>query len=265
MNEKSYATMLEMPFSTANVTVKPAKKRRKRAKAVDAEAVKQELIQKVNDQPISQEPLLELEQPSEISFEQDLVENEYVEQQTAVVKPMPKAKKGKGFKISVIAVQFAVIGALIATIFLTNALNANSGINVFFKSVFGSEQVEKVDERLHQEFSPVVSMSESEYVLADGVMTINASGSVYSTCNGVITSTSVDGNGKYSVEIEHSKNFKSRLTGLDFVYGETGTKVFSNIPVGYLSGEGATMCFTSADGSIISGYQIIDNSVVWAV
>ncbi len=270
MNEKiQYATMLEMPFSTANVTVMPPKKRKKKSKPVNAENVKQELIQKVNQEYSAQEA----ESYSQPSFLEESMNSQEQEQQEVslkaptVVDKKPVEKKGKGrFKISVIAVQIALIGALIATIFLTNAINPNSGINTFFKGAFSNGQnVEVVDQRLYSEFAPVISYADGEYAMKDGVMTLSKTGSVYSPCDGVITSVSLDGNGKYNVQIEHSTNFKTLLTGLNHVYGEKGSTVYSNIPVGYMAEQGATLCFTSADGSIISGYQIVDNSVVWAV
>ncbi len=272
MNEKlQYATMLEMPFSTANVTVMPNKKRKKRTKKVNDESVKQELIEKVNSENPEEQALeqsldqvnLEEQENSLMQTENIAVENEQTN--TASVKKMPKKGKFKNFKVSIIAVQIAVIGALIATIFLTSAINPNSGINTFFRGAFTSSPSQVVDEREHQEFAPVIALDESEYIMENGVLTLNAVGSVYSPCDGVITSVLADENGKFTVEVEHSVNFKSRITGLDHVYGEQGAKVFSNIPVGYSLAEGATMCFTGADGSVISGYQIVDNSVVWAV
>ncbi len=270
MNEKlQYASMLEMPFSTANVTVMPTKKRKKKVKEINAETVKQELIQKVNaEEEINaySENIALPEYPSQL--ESEYSQENYNYEQSTSVQNAPKMsfkERIKNFKVSVIAVQFAVIGALIATIFLTSAINPNAGINTFFKGVFSSQPSEVVDERLHSEFAPVIALDENEFVLEDGIMTLSASGSIYSPCDGEILSVSVDESGKYTVEIGHSANFKSRLTGLDIVYGEQGGKVYSNIPVGYLSSEGATMCFTGADGSIISGYQIVDNSVIWAV
>ncbi len=268
MNEKmQYASMLEMPFSTANVTVAPSKKRKRKTKSVNTETVKQELIQKVNAEEALAEysPALHENEYYNQNQEQEFAQENY--EQAQAISALPEEnKKPRKFKLSVIAVQIFIIGALIATILYTNATNPNSGINAFFKEVFTTtEQVETVDKRLHSEFAPVIAYGEDEFVLQDGVMTLNSAGSIYSPCDGVITSVAVDGNGRYSIEIEHSTNFKSRLTGLDFIYAEQGDSVFSNIPVGYMKGEGATVCFTGADGSIISDYQIVDNSVVWAV
>jgi len=273
MNEKlQYLTMLEMPISTANVTVKPSKKKR-RAKKVDAEAVKKELIDKINSSEVETTNVTEQNQLVEQPITTlPLVENEEIptseqefSNQTAIVKSGKIKKEKRHFKVSVIAVQFAVIGALIATIFLTSAINTNSGINVFFRNVFGGDNVEVSDTREYTEFTPVLSVNQDDLTLTDGVITFSSSGSVYSSCEGKISSINLGENGKYSVEIEHSVNFKTRVDGLDFVYGEVGGLVYSNLPVGYSSVEGATMCFMGADGSVISDYQIVDNSVVWVV
>jgi hypothetical protein len=71
-------------------------------------------------------------------------------------------------------------------------------------------------------------------------------------------------NGKYDIEITHSDNFKSVLTGIDFAYAGLNDKVYSNIPVGYVMA-GATMCFKGVDDVVISDFQIIEDTVVWAV
>lgn len=268
MNEQiTYATMLEMPVSTASVTIKPSKKKKRRRGQTD-DQVKHQLIEKINaEQTLAPELLLqeqgsEIESPSALELLKE--ENEF-DEQTISVKPIKKQKGFGKFKVSVISVQIMVVGLLIATIFLTSAFNQNSGINVFFRSVFGINQANSVDARTYLDFAPVINLDERSYVLEDGVITVSSTGSVYSACDGVISKLEKDSNGKFTVEIEHGKNFKSVLTGLDFVYGEVGGAIFSNLPVGYQSESGATMCFLGQDGAIISGYQIVDNSVVWAV
>ena len=58
MNEKlQYATMLEIPVNTCNVTFQPTKKRKtRRKKDVNPEAVKQQLMNKINaeEQPLEE-------------------------------------------------------------------------------------------------------------------------------------------------------------------------------------------------------------------
>lgn len=271
MNEKlQYASMLEIPVNTCNVTLKEGKKRKNgKKKSKSPEAVKEELLNKINSE---QQPLVmdsnataqedySLEQDFASTVEECLDSN--VQEVASTVKEKPKSR----FKFSIITAQFAIIGVLVATIFLTSAFYADSGINVFFKSVFGSNQVETVvDERTHQDFQPVVAVGEMTEVVVDGgVMTFSGQGSVYAPCDGKISSVTRDGNGKYIFEITHSENFKSVISGLDYAYAGLDDIVYANIPVGYVNADGATMCFMGADGVVIADYQLVDGSVVWAV
>ena len=296
MNEKlQYASMLEMPVNTVSVTYKPAKKKRRKlfAGKVDSEQVKRQLMDKVNAEQSSSSEGQEIacleNLPTSQTLAQEVEERQYAEQAginecelveteqacevedfetfepTAVVKSKPKAVKLPRLKISVIGVQFIIIGVLMATIFLTSALNANSGVNVFLRGVFGVEQGVSVDNRTYLDFEPVLNADGREWIVDNGVMTFSGEGSVYAPCNGEVVACEEVENGKFSMTVKHSEKFSSVLTGLDYVYASIGDKVRGNIPVGYSFGEGATMCFTGLDGSIIAGYQIVDNSVVWAV
>lgn len=277
MNEKlQYASMLEIPVNTCNVTFKPGKKRKvAKRKIKNPDAVKEELMNKINSEPnfdaqenidfSSEQNYLnqdsQLTDSSDQSFyPEDNAENAYA---VSSVNEKPKRK----FKFSIITTQFAIIGVLIATIFLTNAFYADSGINVFFKNVFSTNQTQSVaDLRTHEEFTPVIAVGQMTDIVVDGgVMTFSGEGSVYSPCDGKISAVSRDGNGKYIFEIAHSENFKSIISGLDYAYADVGDTVYSNIPVGYVNSDGATMCFKGGDDIVISDYQIVDGSVVWAV
>ena len=273
MNEKlQYATMLEIPVSTCNVTFKNKKKSKsKKVRPLDAESVKQELLDKINSQEENQDlSKIQQEQEDFVCQEQaDQEENAHADdssmQSTAIVhacKVKPK-KVRREFKVSIVGVQLAIIGVLVATIFLTNALYSDSGINVFLRGVFGNGEQVKVDDRVFNDFAPVISVGDSEITIDDGVMTLVGGGSVYSACNGKITSI-VEQDGKFTIEITHSPNFKSVLSGVDYAYIGLEDKVYSNIPVGYVT-TGVTMCFKSGDGSVISNYQIVGDAVVWAV
>lgn len=189
-----------------------------------------------------------------------------IEQEKSVTFYRAERKKKFRPRISVIGVQLMVIGFLVATIFLTNALYVDSGINVFLRNVFGVEEVTTVDARKFDEFAPVVAMGDNNGVtVADGVISYSGEGSVYAPCDGVVTGKIVDETGKFTLEITHSTNFKTVLSGVDIAYVELDDKVYGNIPVGYLNADGATMCFTHGDGTVISNYQIVDGAVVWAV
>ena len=269
MNEKlQYATMLEIPVSTATVTYKPKKKKRKFfGRKVDEDKVKRELIEKVNQDQLPDLETVEQEQdqPEIVSEQTEEQSLEILEDpSTAVVKPMPKKKNKPNFKVSIIGVQLIIIGVLMATIFLTSALNVNSGINVFLRNVFGTEQGVSVDNRTYLDFTPVINDGRN-HTIKDGVVTFSGEGSVYSSCDGQVTSCETGEDGKLVLTVNHSGKFCSVFTGLDYVYTSVGSEVRGNIPVGYSFGSGATMCFTGLDGSIIAGYEIIDNTVVWAV
>ena len=259
MNEKlQYASMLEIPVNTCNITLMPTKKgRKKKKKNLQTENVKQELIEKINQKNE------EMSIPDQAVEQNNLTETP-IEENSARVHDVKdtKVKKSRGF--SIIGAQVAVIALLIVSIILTNALYVDSGINVFFREVFGSEQSVSVDEREYGDFQPVLSMGQAEVVLSDGVMSFIGEGSVYSPCDGVVSAITQTEDGKYTVEITHSTNFKSIISGIDYAYAGLEQKVYGNIPVGFVR-EGVTACFKNQDGAVISDYQIVDGGIVWAV
>lgn len=278
MNEKlQYASMLEMPVNTCTITTKPIKKRRaKRKKEQNLEVVKEQLLEKINsekelgEQEQTQVPLVltgELENyDSAENYDKEQINVDENEHNQTVSVNKNVTKKNKRFRFSVIGAQFMVIGALVFTILLTNAIVPNSGINTFFNGVFKAEQVDVRDERVYSDFTPVIAMgNNSGLTVAEGIINFGGQGSVYSACDGVVTDVIKDEQGKYLIEIEHSSNFKSVIAGVEYAYVSVGDKVYSNFPVGYLFDDGATMCFKGEDGSVISDYQIIDNAVIWAV
>ncbi|MBE5733939.1 MAG: hypothetical protein E7347_02680 [Clostridiales bacterium] len=286
MNEKlQYASMLEIPVSTCNVSVKPAKKRLfSKKKKVNHEQVKEQLVKKVNQLESDGELAVQLndkeqnaelvmenqvnldsEQQLNLTIEEDKDENSLEEQTAQVFSVKQKKNRGK-FKISVIGVQFAIISVLLATIFLTNALFTDSGINVFLRSVFGTEKTQITDSRIYADFSPVIKVDDGATLSLDenGVMTFSGKGSVYSPCDGVVTALNKGEDGKFTLEITHNENFKSVLSGIEYAYAGINDTVYHNVPVGYVNSQ-VTMCFTGGNGAVISNYQIIDDTVVWAV
>ena len=272
MNEKlQYATMLEIPVSTCSVTFKPIKKKLfTKKKKVDHEEVKKELLDKINAQQDfalqdSQVQIQsEIQQPILEQVEQEQVDLSITDQPTQMVNTTNNPKKKK-FRISIIGVQLAIIGVLIATIFVTSAIYPTSGVNVFLRNVFGTQTVAQTDDRIYADFAPVINLFDDELpVISDGVITFSGKGSVYAPCDGKISAITKLENGKYDIEITHSENFKSVLTGIDFAYAGLDDMVFSNIPVGYVTA-GATMCFKGIDDALILDYQIIEDTVVWAV
>ncbi len=263
MNEKlQYASMLEIPESSCNVTVKPIKKKRVKRKVVTPEQVKQELMDKVNAEansaPVEEQKSTSVESVSFPSTEK-LEEKE--QKATATVNK----KEKKTFKFSVISLQLAVVVLLIGVIALTNVLNDNSGINVFMRSLFSPTTPVAVDDREFNAFTPVIAFDEGVTLSESGVLTVSGEGSVYSPCDGVVSSVVASEDGSYTVEIAHSENFSTLISGLTYVYMMQGEKVYANIPVGYMSEFEASLCFLGANGAVITGYEIIDGAVVWAV
>ncbi len=259
MNEKlQYASMLEIPVNTCNVTVRTGKARKKKKK-VDAEQVKSKLINKVN---------AEVEGTTFIPEQEEFVQEEVVpeiEEEKQVQNVQNKnEKRRKSF--SVIGAQIAVIGILIATIFLTNAFYPKSGINVLLNEVFSIEQVDESDMRTYKDFAPVLAVDDNIQIAVEGgAITLTGESSVYSPCDGKVSSVVKGEDGKFSITVEHNKNFSTVLSGLDHAFCNQGDKVFGNIPVGYIRDGGAQMCFYGAEGQMISDYQLQGSSVIWAV
>mgnify|MGYP003305801683 CR=1 FL=1 len=258
MNEKlQYASMLEIPVSTCTVSVKEQKKKGlfKKKKQQNTEAVKEELIEKVNE---------EVENPFSLLPEE---KEEKIQEQTESTVNIKQEKKQKGSKLkfSVIGLQLVIIGVLLATIFLTNAVYPDSGVNVFLRGMLGMEKEQMVDSRVYSDFAPVISLNEGSVTMQDGVMSFSGNDSVYAPCDGTVTSLEKGEDGKYTMEITHNANFKTVIGGLEYAYAGAGETIYYNIPVGYVGDGQTSMCFTNADGSIISNYTIVDNQVVWAV
>lgn len=253
MDEKmQYADMLEIPVNTCTITNAPVRKKRlSKKKKVDPELVKAKLIDKINAQTD--------ETPIEAPIEQAIDQTA-----TSTITTISDAKPKGRFKFSLITVQLLVIGVLLATIFITNSVYPDSGLNVFMRGVLGVEQASEVDDRQFSDFEPVISIGDGNVVLSDGVMTVSGEGSVYSACDGKVTALSQGEDGKYTLQITHSKNFASVFTGIDYAYCQVGDTVYSNIPVGYVE-ESVTMCFTGEQGSVIENFTIENNNVIWSV
>ncbi len=258
MNEKlTYASMLEIPESTCNITYKPIKKSRSKSKKkTNSEQIKQQLVEKVN---------LEVNTPEQVEEYHNAAQVEQQIEEMVKNKPQ-KAKKEKRSKI--IAIQLFAIGALAVTILLSSVLNENSGLNNLFKSVFSSTPTQEVtvDDRTYQDFSPVFMATEnSAYSMINGVATMSGKGSVYSVLDGEVKRVQKnEQTGLYSVEVAHCDSFSTIVEGLDITYVEEGSQVFAKIPLGYAKNSGSTTCFM-VDGAMVSNFEIVDNAVIWSV
>jgi hypothetical protein len=102
--------------------------------------------------------------------------------------------------------------------------------------------------------------SKTEVVnLENGVMTIS-SGSVYSPCDGVVTSVT-ENDGVYTVKVKHSESFTTVLSGLELCYLQNGDNVYGNVPLGYSSKEINVSMFDS--DTAITNYVLNGNNIVW--
>ena len=261
MNEKlQYATMLEIPVNTANVTFKPAKKRRirKKKRNTSPEEIKELLMEKVNNPE---------ETPSEenLSEETSALPEDVAESVSSTsVRTEKKKRKFKGF--SVVTAELILIGLLTATIFITNAVYSDSAMNVFMKSVFGSPEKTETVVKNYSDYAPVIKFgSASEFSVENGYLLFSGSGAVYAPVDGTVLSLIKTENGLYDVEIKISDNFVAVFSGLKYAYAEVGDKVYGNIPVGYVGEEELRMCFKSGDGTVITDYTVEDGAVLWAV
>ncbi len=282
MNEKmQYAEMLEIPVNTCNITYKPASKRKRKKASASPENAKEQLIDKINaTSPIAddgeQSQTLDgysyaevADQTMDGAFDEQTegtVPLQEIEENYVKVTRTDKPKQKKKFKFGVIGAQVAVICLLLATIFVTNALLPNSGINTLMHSVFKTETVAQKDQRLYSDFKPVLPVDNAENItVSQGVMNFGEGGSFYSPCDGKVTSVLKEVDGTYTLEIEHSENFKTVFSGLDYAYCSVDDKVYSNIPVGYVKESGATMCFYDGLDTAIIDYSIEENSLKWMV
>ncbi len=270
MNKKlQYASMLDLPISTSSVSTITKKRKTRKAKRINDELVKEELLKKVNSEQDltseSEQNLVDSQNQQELAIynEQQLIVQEELEQNTSNVFVNKKRHNKKPFKFTIVGVQLMIIGLLVATILFTNALYKNSGINVFLRGVFAGETAQ-IDTREHTDFLPVISMGDNNGVIAsEGIITFAGEGSVYAPCDGVVKKITETQTGRFDIEIEHSQNFKSIIANVERIYVSEGDTVYSNIPVGYLEADGATICFTDSQGELLDGYEMVGNTVVW--
>lgn len=266
-----YAEMLEMPVSSCDVVIRPA--RRKRAKNV-----KEELIAKVNgfpaasggakgavkgeDKATKDKGLFSLakktgaKRKKAAAYADGNAANEAKAEENAG-SPEPKRKK---FAFDVVYAEGVAIFALIAAILLTNVFWEDSGMNRLFRNVFSTATVSR-DNRDYKSFSATSPSNELEASVSGGVMTLSGKGAVYPVCDGKVTAVSKVGE-KYDVTVSHSDVFKTVISGADYVYAEVGDEAYKYVPVAYLGGGSMTLTMYGEDG-IVTGYVLENGSIVW--
>ena len=242
-----YAEMLEMPVSSCDVIIKPARKRKRNN-------LKQQVIEKVNyeETPVTEEAQPEVKE--EITSKKRLKRRRIKESKISE----PKAKKK--FTFDIVYAEGVAVFLLVATILLTNIFWEGSGINTVMKNVFGSEAT-VTDARTYKSFSAQNPSENLTASLENGVMTFSGSGAVYPICDGTLTSVFSDGE-TYTLTVSHSDVFKTVISGLNYVYAEEGNEVYKYIPIGYV-GDGNVTVSMYNDGVLLTGYILEGGNIVW--
>lgn len=233
-----YAEMLELPVSSCDVVIKPARQRKRKS-------LKQQVIAKVNyDEAVTA----------------NAAEEEQIEEIAPLKDEKKKKRKEKRFKFDIIYAEGVAIFLLISAILLTNIFWEGSGINAIMKNVFG-EPSTVADARTYLNFSAKAPSDALSAEISDGVITLSGEGAIYPVCDGTLTSvSSVDG--KYTLTVSHSDVFKTVISGLNYVYAEEGNEVYKYIPIGYVGGGDVTVSMYN-DGVLLTGYVLEGGNIVW--
>lgn len=167
-----------------------------------------------------------------------------------------------------LTVEFALACALCGTIFLTNVFMPQSAINTFFRSLMPAT-AEKADTRVYSDFtltSIVSELSDAEITVSPtGVLTFTDECCVYPAVDGKVSSVVKNSDGTYDVKISHTDSFYGVIGGLDYVYYETGEKVYANVPVGYSKGETAVRVMMYSGDELLNCYTVdSENCLTWA-
>ena len=245
MNEElNYAEMLEIPVET--VTVKRKEKKHRRERFDEAPDLEEQLVEQVNSR-------LEEDDPA------------YAES-TPIERTETKKKKHPRLLRAVLWGEFAAVCALCAVIFLTNIFMTDSAINTFVRGLFNGT-AQAADTRVYSDFtlSPIVSENANVDIAVSetGVLSFQAQCSVYSPCAGTVSAVPGNKETGYSVEIKHSDNFSTIMSGLDSVFTAEGDKVFANIPVAYSEGENTVRVMFYSGEKLLSCVSYGENGLAW--
>ena len=167
-----------------------------------------------------------------------------------------------------LTVECALACALCGTIFLTNVFVPQSAINTFFRSLMPAA-AEKADTRVYSDFtltSIVSELSDAEITVSPtGVLTFTDECCVYPAVDGKVASVLKNSDGTYDVKISHTDSFYGVIGGLDYVYYQTGDKVYANVPVGYSKGETAVRVMMYSGDELLNCYTVdSENCLTWA-
>ncbi len=244
MSSQDYAEMIEIPVSSCEMVSTPqVKKSRKNNK----------IVKKFNKKIRA---LFTPKKKTESSYEPEPTTNSSVEYTQDITKAL--TVKESGHRLNLITVQVATIFILAIGILVTNIFWQDSGINNLLRSVFASEKVE-VDQRNYDVFD-AFAPSKNEVKLTSGIMKIQNKGAVYSPCDGFISEVTY--NGKYTITVSHSDNYKTIIYGADYCYIQEGDNVFLSTPVAY-SLEGGCEVAMYNQNQLITNYALDNGKIVW--
>ena len=243
MNEElDYAEMLEIPVETVTVKRKEHKWKGGRSD------LQEQLVEQVNDR---------MEEPDPNFAES-----------TQIVRAAKPAKHSKLAR-RIIVGEFVLVCLLCAAIFLTNIFLPESAINTFVRGLFqGDTAAAAADTRVYTDFtlSPVVNeYTDAEIAVSEmGVLSFTAECSVYAPCEGTVASVSGDAATGYTLELKHSDNFSTIMSGLDTVYLAVGDKARTTLPLGHSDGEGEVRVMFYAGSTLITNCTVNGAELAWS-
>lgn len=252
-DEIDYAEMLEIPVET--VTVRKRERKKARHETANGDLGEQ-LVAEVNErlEETPEEPV-----PENSENDPNFAESKQIARSEKPVKKKSRAKK-------ILIAELAAVCGLCAVIFFTNIFMVDSAINTFVRGLFQGEAT-ATDNREYSDFnlSPVVNDGvDAALTVSDtGVLSFTAKCSVYSPANGTVNKVNGSAETGYTVEIKHSENFSTIISGLDTLYLAEGDAVMSRIPLGYTDGEGAVNVMMYSGDTLLNCYSAEDNKLAW--
>lgn len=251
-DEIDYAEMLEIPVET--VTVKKRERKRARHEAENAD-LQEQLVAEVNER---------VEGAGDPVAESDENDPNFAESKQIARSEKPRKKTSRAKKILI--GELAAVCGLCAVIFFTNIFMTDSAINTFVRGLFQGDAT-ATDDREYSDFnlSPVVgdSVEAAMTVSETGVLSFTAKCSVYAPASGTVSKVNGSKETGYTMEVKHSDNFSTIISGLDTVYLAEGDAVMYRLPVGYTDGEGAVNVMMYSGDTLLNCYSAEDNKLAW--
>lgn len=256
MSGEEYVEMIEIPVNSCEVVSAPRKKRLTvkgllgKKGFFERKGAKKSRAPIVSTADVGEENLIaETRKEEEASF---------TPEQTVLSKAEKENESGRAkWSFGVVGVQVALIIFLVAAIFVTNIVWADSGMNVMMREFFGTEN--ELDERAHTAFTPYSPIKNGSVTVENGVMKL-AKGAVYPPVDGVVSAVE-EKDGYYTVTINHSDVFRTVFSGLKYVYAQKGDKAYTGVPVGYAEALAEAAMYES--DSVVTDYTVENGGIVW--